>query len=560
MWTKREIGVRVRGLLLHALLALLILAGCQPIGRPGTVDASADAERLIDSTIPAATPLPSAIAIAYRPFGPVPYESFGVIDNQERVTARGTVKIERTGEGRLRYSYDIDRIQVGMGGRVADIPVRIDGALVIEPDGAVWMVERNYVDLPLASPIAGVSSAEWRELRDTLTRQYDDPMAGVASCAQFPRYPRLSVANGTTLLGGDVRSISATFADCFIAAARGDGGPYAGDRYMLEAASAQEVERYRSNLTEEIARNLSRVAEMELGVRVRGTAIEDGQEYVLASGRLRLAADEAMEWWSLIDPYYGVPVRVQYQIRSSGREGGMLVDARAAKSGTVIRLPRREIQVAAAPSSVPGASAGPAPAPPGRALQGQGTIAGVYRHAIEGIYTVGAGDSVGTAFMIAPGLLVTNAHVVEGSNDVQVIPIGQRTTVAGRVVGRGYHGLDIAFISIPVTPGQRVLELANELPSVGTEILAIGTSLGFLEGTLTTGVISNRHNLDGEPMLQFDAAVNEGNSGGPLLNLDGRVVGVVTLRGDPREGYAGLAFAIPSSRVLEASRSLAAAY
>ena len=142
---------------------------------------------------------------------------------------------------------------------------------------------------------------------------------------------------------------------------------------------------------------------------------------------------------------------------------------------------------------------------------------------------------------------MTNAHVVERETTISVnAPSGQR--LRGRVAWSD-AGRDIAFIEIPGQTNLHPLNLASDLPVIGAQVLVIGSPLG-LDGTLTTGVVSGIRQSKGEFLIQTDAAINHGNSGGPLLNLRGEVIGVVSMRLEG--GASGIGFAISALDVAKA--------
>lgn len=158
--------------------------------------------------------------------------------------------------------------------------------------------------------------------------------------------------------------------------------------------------------------------------------------------------------------------------------------------------------------------------------------------------------ALGSGFLVHPsGYLVTNAHVVEGAATVQVrLASGRRLT--GRVVGRDGR-VDLALVK--VEPGGTPLPVLplgdSDRLEVGELVLALGHPFG-LEQTVSLGIVSRK----GAPLLaaapgfdfvQTDAAVNPGNSGGPLVDMAGRVVGVNTMAA--RNGSIG--FAIPINLV-----------
>jgi serine protease Do len=146
----------------------------------------------------------------------------------------------------------------------------------------------------------------------------------------------------------------------------------------------------------------------------------------------------------------------------------------------------------------------------------------------------------------ANGVILTNAHVVEGADEVRV-RLSDRREFKGKVLGVD-HQSDIAVVKIDAT-GLSVVKLGD--PSqvrVGEWVLAIGSPFGF-ENTATVGIVSatSRSLPDGTyvPFIQTDAAVNPGNSGGPLFNMKGEVIGITSQIYSRTGGYQGIAFAIP---------------
>jgi len=157
--------------------------------------------------------------------------------------------------------------------------------------------------------------------------------------------------------------------------------------------------------------------------------------------------------------------------------------------------------------------------------------------------------STGSGFLVHPdGYVVTNAHVVDGATTVQIrLASGRR--LGGIVVGRDGR-VDLALVKIDAPEKLPVLPLGDsEQLRVGEFVMALGHPFG-LEQTVSFGIVSRK----GAPLLaaapgfdfiQTDAAVNPGNSGGPLVNMAGQVVGVNTMAA--RNGSIG--FAIPSNLI-----------
>ena len=154
----------------------------------------------------------------------------------------------------------------------------------------------------------------------------------------------------------------------------------------------------------------------------------------------------------------------------------------------------------------------------------------------------------GSGFIVSPdGYIVTNAHVVDGASQVTV-KLTDRREFTAKVVGADKR-TDIALLKIAAT-NLPAVDLSNP-PSVkpGQWVIAIGSPFGF-ENSVSAGIVSGVHRaLPGgqmTPFIQTDVAVNPGNSGGPLVNAAGQVVGVNSQIYSRSGGFMGLSFAIPA--------------
>jgi serine protease Do len=160
--------------------------------------------------------------------------------------------------------------------------------------------------------------------------------------------------------------------------------------------------------------------------------------------------------------------------------------------------------------------------------------------------------SLGSGFIIsADGVVVTNNHVIEAADAIEVIlQNGQRFDAT--VIGRD-PATDVAVQRMHArAPLPYVLMGDSDTARVGDILLAIGNPFG-LGGSLSVGVVSARNrNIDAgryDDFIQTDAAINRGNSGGPLFNMDGEVIGVNTAIVSPTGGSVGVGFATPTSIV-----------
>ena len=153
-------------------------------------------------------------------------------------------------------------------------------------------------------------------------------------------------------------------------------------------------------------------------------------------------------------------------------------------------------------------------------------------------------------FISADGYAVTNGHVVQNSDTVE-IQIGDKETYTAKVVGRDSIS-DLALIKVDGRSDFSFVRLAEQPPRVGDWVLAVGNPFG-LGGTVTAGIVSARErNIEqgsAEDLLQIDAPINSGDSGGPSFDTKGNVVGVNSMILSPSGGSVGIAFAVPAETI-----------
>ncbi|MDO9546477.1 MAG: trypsin-like peptidase domain-containing protein [Pelolinea sp.] len=172
----------------------------------------------------------------------------------------------------------------------------------------------------------------------------------------------------------------------------------------------------------------------------------------------------------------------------------------------------------------------------------------------------------GSGFIISrDGFIVTNNHVIENANVVSVI-LSDGTELAAEIISTDIFA-DLAVLKVDGSmPGVAVFGDSDKLKP-GETVVAIGSPLGDFRNSVTSGVISatgrmidSGNGYEMENLIQTDAAINSGNSGGPLVNLAGEIIGVNTLviRGNNTGSAAaeGLGFAIPSNTVLLISQQI----
>lgn len=187
------------------------------------------------------------------------------------------------------------------------------------------------------------------------------------------------------------------------------------------------------------------------------------------------------------------------------------------------------------------------------------SLAGVAERVLPSVVTVRVSGAIGSGFVVSTdGYVITNDHVVEGADDTLSVAFSDGSTATARLVGRDPES-DVAVIKV-AKDGLTPVSLGNsDEIAVGDSVLAFGSPLS-LANTVTYGIVSalDRTIQAGESgsttryyaAIQTDAAVNQGNSGGPLVSASGQVIGVNSVirsvgNSDTEAGNIGLAFAIP---------------
>lgn len=186
------------------------------------------------------------------------------------------------------------------------------------------------------------------------------------------------------------------------------------------------------------------------------------------------------------------------------------------------------------PESIPASAVEPA-APATAALED------LVGRVMPAVVTIQTNSARGSGFFVSPDTILTNVHVVESASGVTITR--NDGTNATAIVQTSAPAFDIAVLKLSDTrPGQAFISLGTASSArPGQEVIAIGTPLGFLQNTVSRGIVSGLREVGGATLVQTDAAVNPGNSGGPLLDRNGVAIGII------KSGYAGrdgLAFAV----------------
>ncbi len=163
---------------------------------------------------------------------------------------------------------------------------------------------------------------------------------------------------------------------------------------------------------------------------------------------------------------------------------------------------------------------------------------------------------LGSGFIISSdGFLLTNHHVVDGADEI-LVTLTDRREFKGRLIGSDRR-TDVALVKIDAS-GLPTVKIGDpNKVKVGEWVIAIGSPFG-LDNTVTAGIVSAKARETGEylPFIQTDVAVNPGNSGGPLVNMRGEVIGINSQIFTTSGAYAGISFAIPIDEAMNVAEQL----
>ena len=177
-----------------------------------------------------------------------------------------------------------------------------------------------------------------------------------------------------------------------------------------------------------------------------------------------------------------------------------------------------------------------------------GDFRSIVEDAVHGVVSVLTDDGQGSGAIYSDdGYIVTNYHVVKSASDIDVL-FSNGARVDAVLIGADTVN-DIALLQVGLS-NLNELDFGNSNDvKIGQKVVALGNPLG-LSFTVTEGIVSAKDRVitsGAAGLIQTDVAVNPGNSGGPLLNTDGEVIGIVNAK---LQGYEGLGFAIPSNVVI----------
>lgn len=560
---------RVGGLSAATIASLLLgtsLLYANPLERRA-IGVSPDVARVFEAPIGTITPLPAPIEISYRPIGRVPFQSLFHIDNIKGLFV-GETLTEADGDG-LRRHFRIDYMDFERNGFAAKLPITASYQVRIRRSGEYLEIGPLSVSAPDKPTDSRFSTEDWRSLREqivpALTKMLD--RSRTEDCLYQPRYPGGRIATDTAVGLKDVRELMRRLAECLIAMGTGQSWAESDD---YKRQPEQFLDRMEQNLKASSMR-------LETDIRLRGTVRMNGAEFLVMGGPTRISAkgeqaasllgfpvpagvrvdsiEGQSEALSLIDPYSGAIYKTSlsgtttaYPAAGSQSSAFITIKQRADYFGDI---PRFYAAVPAPPSvaippTQPSAPSRPLPAPAPRVQQEPKTLVSLYRETISSVFTVRTDSSLGTAFVAGAGVLITARHVVK---DAKVVDL--ENTSGHRFKARVLlpaADVDIAYL-VPTSP-QRLspLALAADVPPIGTKLVVIGSPVG-LDGTLTTGTVSQLRPFKGRLVLQFEGFVTNGNSGGPIMDLEGKVLGIVMAKLPPDVGV-GLNFGVSTVDVI----------
>jgi putative serine protease PepD len=184
------------------------------------------------------------------------------------------------------------------------------------------------------------------------------------------------------------------------------------------------------------------------------------------------------------------------------------------------------------------------------------TVPDIYQRVAPSVVTIRAGDDLGTGVIVADnGTILTADHVIANGGSITVTFADG--TVANATVASADKAMDIAVLRPAKLPQVVVPATLGGAAAIGASVVAIGNPLGLTD-SVSAGIVSGLdRSADTDTgkrngLIQFDAAVNPGSSGGPLLDSRGMVVGIVVAIADPdgQDAFAGIGFAVPIGAAL----------
>jgi hypothetical protein len=172
----------------------------------------------------------------------------------------------------------------------------------------------------------------------------------------------------------------------------------------------------------------------------------------------------------------------------------------------------------------------------------------VVARTLPAVVSIQAGQTRGTGFFVRPEYVLTNAHVVQGLSSVQLTAGESKYTARVMMVSAA---TDLAVLQVNAANPNQATPRLGSVSGVraGQEVVAVGSALGVLSNTVTRGIVSAMRQTESVTLIQTDAALNPGNSGGPLIDRTGVVIGINSMVAG--RGAQGVAFAVASDHAVQ---------
>jgi hypothetical protein len=548
-----------------ALIATILIGSCAnpsprstggspDIGTPTRVSGiELDAGRISALSVP--------VNITMKPLGHVPFtqiERAPTAPDFQFVTV-GSTWFDRTPDGRLARHVKVDSIRVEnlKTRQIGIAPVRTSVTYEFEPDGTIWLIKVEGADFPVNNPTKGLNDNTWSALRTHLIDNFDMTNPGTAFRCVFDVIGLSSqnISTGSSIGPQSRAEFLDRFLECTFAAVRGGARIYddPSAKSELMTASPARLQEIKKEAAKGLAEWFEAIVDARSTIIVRGSVVENGREFLFADGDTSMSMTADGKNFSfisrhqlLIDPYTGLTYKSKTRVETAGDDDPASKEFLAANGGEYSFT-------ADIPAQVPAVVAVAQPAPVVATSGSRGSLAEIYRRTVGAVFLVAASDkekvSLGTGFAVSESDVITAAHVV-GSQKLVVLLTADGRKIRANVVSADAKR-DVALLRVQGTPFSTWLKLAADLPVTGSQVAVIGCPVDpSLCGTLTTGVVSfSVRPIDGIPHVQIDAVINKGNSGGPILNLAGEVIGVAVFKYAPDATTEGLSFGLSSTEV-----------
>lgn len=502
-------------------------------------------------------PLSAPLNVSMKPIQRVPFTQIETYPSSPNVqiVMKGWTWFDRSADDLIRRNVELDsiRIENTKAQLVGSVPIHTALTYEFRKDGTIWKMSVRDADFPVENPTTGLNDASWASIRASLVEYFDLAHPGAAfRCAfDFWGLPERNVTAGFSLGPTDREAVIDRFLDCTFAAVRGGANVWEEQEAMdeLRRATPTRLTQIRREARAGYSDWIDAIGDAYSTLAIRGTMIENGREFLYADGNVvlkmiaegkSLSAQGSIKY--LIDPFTGLIYKAQAeQSRSTDIAGDIaeeFLSGNGGKTSYLAEIPKQVPTVISVGQPTPQIE----PASPG-------SLAEMYSQAVKSVFLVTAGESIGTGFTISSSDVVTAAHVVKDGSDVAIVtPDGRSVKVTVVAVD---ERRDLALLRVTGAPFASSLTLAQDLPATGAQIAIIGCPLDpELCGTLTTGIVSfSARPISGVTHVQVDAAVNNGNSGGPILNLAGQVVGVAVAKLTD-VSIEGLSFGVASPEVI----------